>query len=129
MSVLSASLDVFDHVSIAEIRDKAIALMSFFQELKQASPELNELQLISPEKPNERGSQLAYSHPDAFGICQNLIDNNVIADFRMPDVLRLGFSPLFLSFQDIHTAITELSLIMTSESYRAAQYTAKQKVT
>lgn len=129
MSVLNASLDVFDHVSIAEIRHKAIALMSFFQELKQASPELNELQLISPENSNERGSQLAYSHPDAYGICQNLIDNNVIADFRMPDVLRLGFSPLFLSFQDIHTAITELNLIMTSKSYLAAQFTAKQKVT
>jgi kynureninase len=129
MSVLNASLDVFDHVSIAEIRHKAIALMSFFQELKQASPELNELQLISPENSNERGSQLAYSHPDAYGICQNLIDNNVIADFRMPDVLRLGFSPLFLSFQDIHTAITELNLIMTSKSYLAVQFTAKQKVT
>jgi kynureninase len=129
MSVLNASLDVFDHVSITEIRHKAIALMSFFQELKQASPELNELQLISPENSNERGSQLAYSHPDAYGICQNLIDNNVIADFRMPDVLRLGFSPLFLSFQDIHTAITELNLIMTSKSYLAVQFTAKQKVT
>jgi kynureninase len=129
MSVLNASLDVFDHVSIAKIRHKAIALMSFFQELKQASPELNELQLISPENSNERGSQLAYSHPDAYGICQNLIDNNVIADFRMPDVLRLGFSPLFLSFQDIHTAITELNLIMTSKSYLAVQFTAKQKVT
>jgi kynureninase len=129
MSVLNASLDVFDHVSIAEIRHKAIALMSFFQELKQASPELNELQLISPENSNERGSQLAYSHPGAYGICQNLIDNNVIADFRMPDVLRLGFSPLFLSFQDIHTAITELNLIMTSKSYLAVQFTAKQKVT
>ena len=129
MSVLNASLDVFDHVSITEIRHKAIALMRFFQELKQASPELNELQLISPENANERGSQLAYSHPDAHGICQNLIDNNVIADFRMPDVLRLGFSPLFLSFQDIHTAITELNLIMTSKSYLAVQFTAKQKVT
>ena len=129
MSVLNASLDVFDHVSIAEIRHKAIALMSFFQELKKASPELNELQLISPEKSNERGSQLAYSHPDAYEICQNLIDNNVIADFRMPDVLRLGFSPLFLSFQDIHTAITELSSIITSESHCAAQFAAKKKVT
>lgn len=129
MSVLNSALDIFNHVTIDQIRDKAIALMKFFHELKQASPELNELQLISPENSHERGSQLAYSHPDAYSICQNLIEQNVIADFRNPDVLRLGFSPLFLSFRDIYTCVTELSLIMKSRSYRELRFTAKQKVT
>ncbi|MFT6094324.1 MAG: kynureninase [Pseudohongiellaceae bacterium] len=129
MSVLNSALDIFDHVSVGQIRAKAIALMNFFNELKQASPELDELELISPESLNERGSQLAYSHPDAYSICQNLIAQNVIADFRRPDVLRLGFSPLFLSFQDIYTSVTELNSIMKSKSYRAQQFTANQKVT
>jgi kynureninase len=129
MSVLNSALDIFDHVSIGQIRHKAIALMNFFNELKQASPELDELQLISPKSANDRGSQLAYSHPDAYSICQNLIARNVIADFRRPDVLRLGFSPLFLSFQNIYTSVTELSSILKSKSYRAQQFTAKQKVT
>jgi kynureninase len=53
----------------------------------------------------------------------------VIADFRRPDVLRLGFSPLFLSFQDIYTSVTKLSSVMKSKSYRAQQFTAVQKVT
>lgn len=129
MSVLNSALDIFNHVTIDQIRNKAIALMNFFQELKKGSPELNELQLISPENSRERGSQLAYSHPYAYCICQNLGEKNVIADFRRPDVLRLGFSPLFLSFQDIYNCVTELSLIVQSRSYRERRFTARQKVT
>lgn len=129
MSVLNAALELFEHVTVDQIREKAIALMRFFQELKKASPELDELSLISPENDKERGSQLAFSHPDAYSICQNLIDQDVIADFRRPDVLRLGVSPLFLSFQDIYTSVDKLSSIMKSKSYRRQQFTAKHKVT
>lgn len=129
MSVLSAALDLFEHATIDQIRDKAIALMRFFQKLKKASPELDELSLISPENDKERGSQLAFSHPDAYSICQNLIDQDVVADFRRPDVLRLGLSPLFLSFQDIYISVDKLSSIMKSKSYLGRQFTAKHKVT
>lgn len=129
MSVLNAALKIFEQVSIEQLRKKAIGLMNLFQELKDASTELDELVLISPSDINQRGSQLAYSHPQAYGICQNLIAQNVIADFRSPDVLRLGFSPLFLSFQDIHRSVTELCTIMATKSYTAEIYVAKQKVT
>lgn len=129
MSALSDALDLFENVSIADVRNKSIQLTKFFDDCKTKTVQLDELQLISPINPAQRGSQLAYSHPFAFNICQNLIALGVIADFRSPDVLRLGFSPLFLSFADIEQSLSTLCSIIESKSYLDERFSAKQKVT
>lgn len=129
MSALSSALDLYKNVAIADIREKSIALTEFFDQGKATFESLNDLKLISPTNPSQRGSQLAYSHPFAFNICQNLIASGVIADFRSPDVLRLGFSPLFLSFEDVCQSLSVLCSIVESKSYLEERFSAKQKVT
>ena len=77
----------------------------------------------------ERGAQLSYSHPEAYAICQALISVGVIADFRAPDILRLGFSPLFLSFSDIHEGVKRLDRVLSDRLYKNPEFNQRRKVT
>jgi len=129
MSVLDAALEVYRDIDTAQLRRKANALSELFRTLIEQSPELHEFQLVSPTRPEQRGAQLAYRHPQAYAICQALIGHNVIADFRAPDLLRFGFSPLPLRFVDISTSVTVLIKIMRHDLWRDPQYATRSKVT
>jgi kynureninase len=91
MSALDAALDVWQDVDILEIRQKSIALCDVFIRTVQMHDCLHELKLCSLSAANQRGSQLAFSHDNAFAICQALIEKGVIADFRAPNILRFWF--------------------------------------
>jgi len=62
------------------------------------------LDLVSPHDPTKRGSQLSFRHENAYALSQALIARGVIGDFRDPDILRLGFAPAYLRFEDIAEA-------------------------
>jgi kynureninase len=72
---------------------------------------------------------LAFTHPDAHAICQALIEQGVIADFRAPDVLRFGFAPLYLRYIDIGRTIDILQQVVESGVYRQLHFREKLKVT
>lgn len=129
MSVLDAALDVFFDVNMLQLRQKSLALSNCFHQLLRQHDCLQVLQLLTPANPAERGSQLAYQHPDAYALCQALINHGVIADFRAPNILRLGFTPLYLRYIDMWTAVEILADIVRTEEYLKPQYTVKQKVT
>ena len=129
MSVLDAALEVFVDVDMTHIKAKTLALSEYFLDLWQASGLAQILPCISPISPQQRGGQLAFTHPEAYAICQALIANGVVGDFRAPNVLRLGFAPLYLSFTDILESIKRLVEIMEDETYRQEQYQVKQAVT
>ena len=90
---------------------------------------LHELILCSPDIAHKRGSQLAFSHDAAFSICQALIEKGVIADFRAPNILRFGFTPLYTSFEDIWKAVTTLVDIVESDLYKNPRFNITLKVT
>jgi kynureninase len=129
MGVLDAALDVFAGVDIRELRDKSRMLGELFLELAAGDGCLAEFELVSPPDSAQRGSQLALAHPQAFGICQAMIDRGVIADFRAPDVLRLGFAPLYLRYSDIARSVEVLGGVMANKSYAQEKYLRRQKVT
>jgi kynureninase len=129
MSVLDAALSVFDDVDLDDLRAKSVSLGELFLELTSGHEGLDDLTLVSPRDSRDRGSQLAFSHPLAFSICQALIERGVIADFRAPDVVRFGFAPLYLRYQDIWNAVRVLTGIMTGKTYRETKYSTVQKVT
>jgi kynureninase len=129
MHILSTALDVFQGLSMQQLREKAVALAQLFERLISESELLNDMQLNSPSEPSQRGNQLAYKHPQAYAICQALIAEKVVADFRSPDILRFGFSPLFLSFTDIAKAVQTLENLFETKSYLQAQFNQRQKVT
>ena len=129
MSVLDAALDVFAGLNMADIRDKSLLLSEHFLQWVDEDPACSALQLISPRAPELRGSQLAYRHPQAYALCQALIADGVVADFRAPDILRLGLAPLYLRFSDLWRAKTVLADILTKHTYLDAKFQQRQKVT
>ena len=129
MGVLDAAMDVFEGVDMQVLRDKSRKLGELFLERAADTGCLAEFELVSPADSAQRGSQLALGHPRAFAICQALIDRDVIADFRAPDVLRLGFAPLYLRYRDVARSVEILAKVMAGKIYEHEKYSKRQKVT
>ncbi len=129
MSVLDAALAVYEKIDIHQLRKKSIQLTELFMSLLGKTSTLRQLQLCSPISAKIRGSQLAFAHQNSFGICQALAAKQVIADFRSPDLLRFGFSPLTLRYEDIWLAVEALQEVMAEEQYLLPEYNKKVKVT
>jgi len=124
---LKAGLDVLAPLDIKDIRAKSQSLTSLFIELVEA--QVPGLTLASPREAELRGSQVSFSHPEAYPIVQALIERGVVGDFRMPNILRFGFSPLYLSHADVVEAVTRLSEIMESGVWKEPRFQARSAVT
>jgi kynureninase len=129
MTALDAALEVWADVDMADIREKSLRLAEVFINLVGQYAALSTMQLASPALPEHRGSQLAYRHPAAFAICQALIDRGVVADFRAPDVLRFGLTPLYTSFEEIWLAVAVWASIVDSGEYKQERFSIASKVT
>lgn len=124
---LKAGLDVLAPLDIADIRAKSQSLTSLFVELVAA--EVPSLTLVSPRDPAARGSQVSFSHAQAYPIVQALIERGVVGDFRMPNILRFGFAPLYLSHMDVVKAVEILREIMESEVWKEDRFQTRASVT
>ncbi len=71
----------------------------------------------SPEDPERRGSHIALRHPEAYRICQSMIHGHIIPDFRAPDVIRLGITPLYTTWTGLHKAVMRIREILISGEY------------
>ena len=129
MVALDAALEVFSDVDMHLLRSKSVALSEMFRQQVGDSPALAELQLISPTDAAQRGSQLAYSHPHAYAVCQALIEHAVIVDFRAPDIIRFGFTPLYMRFADVWRAAETLADIVGDLRYLESRYQVRNAVT
>jgi kynureninase len=129
MSALDAALDVWKNVEMSQVKTKSAALAHVFIQLMQMHECLHDLILCSPAVAELRGSQLAFSHNQAFAICQALIEKGVIADFRAPNLVRFGFTPLYTSFKDVWSAVTTLVNIIESGFYKEHRFKVTLKVT
>ena len=129
LATLDAALDIFDDIALGDVRRKSIELGRLFLALVESHAELKDLVLESPRDAVQRGSQLAFSHPQAYAICRALNAEAVIADFRSPDLLRVGFSPLILTFEDIWRSVEILAKVVGEESYKATEFNQRLKVT
>lgn len=129
MAALDAALDSFAGVDLEKLRIKSMALGKLMVELVQRTELADELSLVSPAPPQLRGSQLSWSHPQAYGIVQAMIERGVVADFREPDILRVGFSPLYNSFCDIWEAVECLRSVIAGGEHLDARWRHRQRVT
>ena len=126
MSALDAALELWEHIALDAVFEKSQKLTQLFIESVNQAPALNDFNLI---KVPVRGSQVSLAHGDAFAISQALIDRGIICDFRAPNLVRFGFSPLYNRYQDILTTVQVLSEIMVSKCFQQAQYQQSGKVT
>ena len=124
---LEAGLDVISGLDMAVVRAKSQSLTSLFIDLVEA--EVPALTLVSPQEAAQRGSQVSFSHEHAYPIVQALIARGVVGDFRMPNVLRFGFSPLYLSHMDVVRAVEILRDIMETGAWQDARFQARGAVT
>ncbi|MFD9069989.1 kynureninase [Streptomyces lasiicapitis] len=104
-----AALDVWEGVSTAAVRAKSLALTDFFLECVAAYVPEGRVESITPVAHAERGSQIALRCPDAAAVMKLLIERGVVGDYRAPDVLRFGFTPLYVSFADAERAARVLA--------------------
>lgn len=126
---LDAALDVFANTSMAQLRKKSLQLSGLYMDLLRQYSLLDEFTLLASEEDDRRGSQVAITHPQAYAICQVLIDRAVVMDFREPDTLRAGFAPMYNSYNDIWRAVNELQIIMKNEEHLDPRWQARNKVT
>ncbi|WP_033284813.1 kynureninase [Streptomyces sp. NRRL F-525] len=114
MLALEAALDVWDGdgdgggVSIEAVRAKSLALTDFFLECVGAYVPDGRVESVTPVAHAERGSQVALRCADAGDVMKRLIERGVVGDFRHPDVLRFGFTPLYVGFGDVERAARTL---------------------
>jgi len=124
-AALETALDLW-----ADIDQHAVAAKSarLFDILAAAGDALG-LDCVSPRDPAQRGSHISFRHPHAHAITQALIAHGVIGDFRDPDILRLGLTPLYLSHEDVWCAGEMLKKIVETGEWQNPQYSERLAVT
>ena len=129
MNALEAGVESFAGIEMGAVWAKSTALFDFFARLVEERCADFGLECISPTDADERGSHISYRHPHAFEICQALIADGVIGDFRAPDVVRFGLTPLYLGFGDVWEAVERLRRILETERWREPRFALRGKVT
>ncbi|MGL5818104.1 MAG: kynureninase [Phycicoccus sp.] len=127
MLALEAALAAYDGVSVAALRKRSLSLTGFFLDcLDELAPDLD---VTTPRDPGRRGSQVSLRHPTAYGVVQALITRDVVGDFREPDIVRLGFAPMYLTHADVLGAAEQLRAVLDGGEHEHPRYAARAAVT
>jgi kynureninase len=108
LNAVAAGLELVCAAGIRALRAKAAALGEFVIARHDAWLAMRGVTLGSPRAAAERGGHVALVHPDAAPLCRALAERGVITDFRTPDIIRIGLSPLTTSFADAERGLAEL---------------------
>ena len=128
-AALEASLDMWITVDMQALRDASVVLTErFIKEVESQCAGFG-LTLATPRDAKVRGSQVSFRHVEGYAIMQALIARGVIGDFRAPDILRFGFTPLYINEDDVVKAVAHFRTVMTSREYERAEFQARGKVT
>ncbi|MGB7373337.1 kynureninase [Pontixanthobacter sp.] len=127
MAALESGVELIAEIGMEPLVTKSRALSEFFRAaMAQHCPQMEP---VSPADPAQRGSQLSYYHPEAYAICQALIARGIIGDFRDPDVLRFGFAPAYVSFEDAAVTVAELADILEANAWDKPEFKQRAAVT
>jgi kynureninase len=126
---LEAALTAFDGVDMVAVRAKSLSLTRLFIELADKHLAPFGFAVVTPRAEDARGSQVSLRHDEAYGVVQALIARGVIGDFREPDLVRLGFAPLYVRFVDVVTAIEQIVAVVEAGEHGDERYTVHSTVT
>lgn len=127
MTALSAAMDIWDMADMADVRAKSIELTELF--IRQVEATCPDLQLDSPRAPEQRGSQVSFRFKEGYAAMQALIARGVVGDFRAPDTMRFGFTPLYIDESDVERAVGILADVMQNKLWDTPEYKTRQRVT
>ena len=126
-SALRHSLDIWEGIDLSELRKRSIVLSELFiSELDKLS--LN-FELACPRDPNKRGGQISYICENGYEFMQAFIEKKLIGDFRAPNLIRFGFSPLYLDENDILKAIKIIDQVSKNELWKNYKNINRKTVT
>ncbi len=125
LAALESGLKLWDGLELAAVEAKSAALWDIFHAAGTAAG----LECVTPADPAKRGSHISFRHPYAYEIVQGLIARGVIGDFRDPDILRFGLTPLTLCHADVAKAGQTMCEIIESGEYRKAEFAVRNAVT
>jgi kynureninase len=127
MTALEAAMDIWDTVDMQALRAASIDLSErFIAGVEAACPDLT---LASPRDAGLRGSQVSFRFADGYAAMQALVARGVIGDFRAPDIMRFGFTPLFIDAADVDAAIGIIADVMVSRAWDRPEYKVRAAVT
>lgn len=129
MAALERGLATFDGIDRAALFAKGGALGDFYIAAMAECCEGRGFALASPREAAARGSHVSFRHDAAYPICQALIARGVVGDFRAPDVLRLGFAPLYNGFVDVWRAVEAIRDIVDTRAWDDPVHHARGAVT
>lgn len=125
LAALSGALEAFESLDVSLVAEKARVLGDF---VTRRALELG-LDVASPIDGGRRGGHVSLRHPNAHEIVQALAARKILTDFRTPDTLRLGLSPLFLRFTDVWDAMAALEDILRTKAWDKPEFRKRQTVT
>lgn len=127
LSILDEALSIWEDVDLHALREKSVALCDLF--ISGMEAECPELTLISPRAADQRGSQVSFAFEHGFAAMQALAARGVIGDFRAPNVMRFGLTPLYIEEADVTQAIEIIQDVVSSGCYAEPQFQVRGSVT
>ena len=127
LTALEVAMELWADVDMAELRAESVKLQEqFIMEIERDVPELT---LASPRDSAVRGSQVSFQFVEGYAAMQAVIDRGVIGDFRAPDIMRFGFTPMYLDSGDITAAVAIIADVMNNKIWDQDKYKVRSKVT
>lgn len=127
LAALEAGIDLMLQADLDAAASKARRLGDLFLEL--AAEQCPELEPICPGPGELRGGHVAFRHPEGYALSQALVACGVVGDFRAPDILRFGLSPLYVRHQDVGRAVEVIAQLLRSRAWDRPEHRARQVVT
>lgn len=129
MVALEAALQLWADVDLGQLRAKSMAMGDLFLRLADERLHTYGFGVASPRDASSRGSQVSLTHREGYSIMQALIARGIIGDFRAPEILRFGFTPLYLSYVELWDAVDALVDIMATGEWDQPQFRVRNAVT
>jgi kynureninase len=129
MLALECGVDLFAEADLGLIEAKGARLGDLFIGILEAREAGKSVNLVSPREPAARGSQVGFSHPHAYEIVQAAIARGVIGDFRAPDIMRFGFTPLYLGYADVWRAARTVADVIETGAWQDPRFAVRNRVT
>jgi len=122
LMAIEPGIDMILEAGMSNVHQKSIGLSEYFISLARKQLMPLGFSIGSPSSPQKRGSHVSLKHPEAYRICQALINPKnstirVIPDFREPDNIRFGFTPLYTTYTEVFLTVNRLGKIVKKREY------------
>jgi len=128
VAALEAAIDLWLTVDIALVRSKSLVLADLLIDQVMRQCEGFGLKLASPEEPANRGSQVSFRHPNAYGLVRALYEAGIVGDHRPPDIARFGLTPLYTRYVDMWDAAEQLSDVLKRRTFLEPRFEVRAGV-